>query len=170
MPRSWPHSKPLLAVTHSWANPGESRCGNSVAGPIFFSQPCGQQALSDGLWRGASSSGQEACISPAPAAAPPALPCPALPEGPERSGSGLCEGGSVRGPRPALRRKGGKEAALRPRLGACGVPAAGARPGPAQRRSRPWWSPCRPPAGPGPLPCEGRSPAAGGGRGDRAVK
>lgn len=81
MPRSWPHSKPLLAVTHSWANPGESRCGNSVAGPIFFSQPCGQQALSDGFWRGASSSGQEACISPAPAAAPPALPCPALPEG-----------------------------------------------------------------------------------------
>lgn len=77
MPRSWPHSKPLLAVTHSWANPGESRCGNSVAGPIFFSQPCGQQALSDGLWRGASSSGQEACISPVPAAAPPALPCPA---------------------------------------------------------------------------------------------
>lgn len=77
MPRSRPHSKPLLAVTHSWANPGESRCGNSVAGPIFFSQPCGQQALSVGLWRGASSSGQEACIS----LLLPLLPCPALPEG-----------------------------------------------------------------------------------------
>lgn len=35
----------------------------------------------------------------------------------------------MRGPRPALRRKGGKEAALRPRLGACRVPAAGAATG-----------------------------------------